>query len=162
MHDIISKLKESNLRGRGGADYPVGQKWQMVKNQNRQSFIICNAAESEPGVFKDGYILDTHPEKVIEGISYALETFPESTAYLYLREDYYDKFYDRLKVLIEGLPITLFKKTGGYLFGEETTVISDIEGENPPRPKLKPPFPAEAGLLGQPTLISHLNSSPSA
>jgi len=156
--DIIPKLKKHKLLGRGGAAFPTGIKWKMVKKaKGERKYIICNAAEGEPGVFKDGYILETCPEEVIEGIKIALETIDNSSAYIYLRKDYYQKFKSSLEKLIQDLPITLFKKTGGYISGEETTVFQAIEGKIE-EPRIKPPYPPQAGLWGYPTLINNVET----
>lgn len=153
--DIISKLKENELCGRGGAAFPTGLKWQMVKSaKTEKKYIICNASEGEPDVFKDGFILENYPEEVIKGIEIALETIDNSSAYIYLRKDYYTKFKDSLEKLIGILPIKLFKKTGGYLAGEETSVFEAIEGKRP-EPRIRPPFPPQAGLFGYPTLVNN-------
>lgn len=153
--DIVSKLKENKLYGRGGAAFPTGLKWQMVKSAKaKKKYIICNASEGEPNVFKDGFILENYPEEVIKGIEIALETIDNSSAYIYLRKDYYKEFKKTLEKLIGNLPIKLFKKTGGYLAGEETSVFETIEGKRP-EPRIRPPFPPQAGLFNCPTLINN-------
>lgn len=156
--DIIEKLKNSNLTGRSGSDFPTGLKWEMVKNaQAEKKYIICNASEGEPSVFKDGFILKNYPEEIINGIKIALETIDNSSAYIYLRKDYYEKFKDKLKKLSKNLPVKLFKKRGGYLAGEETVACQVIEGKRP-EPRLKPPYPTEKGLFDFPTLINNLET----
>jgi len=153
--DIITQLKESKLSGRSGSGFPTGLKWEMVKNeQASEKYIVCNAASGEPKVMKDEYLLQNHPEEIIEGIKIALQTIDRSSAYVYLRKDFYVKFKDNLTELIRGLPITLIKKPGGYLAGEETCVCEAIEGKTP-EPRIKPPFPAQAGIFGCPTLINN-------
>lgn len=155
---IIAKLEKSGLTGRGGASFPVATKWKMVKAaKGKQKYIVCNAAEGEPGTNKDGYLLKNYPEEVANGIRIALETFPGSSAYIYLRKDYYRKFGWKLKRLTKGLPVTLFKKSGGYIAGEETCVIETIEGHTPDT-RIKPPFPPQAGLYGCPTLINNVET----
>lgn len=156
--DIIAKLKKSGLLGRGGAGFPTGLKWKMVKaNKGEKKYIICNGSEGEPGVFKDGFILENFPEEVIQGIKIALETFGNSYAYIYLRKDYCQKFKKKLEGLIRGLPIVLFKKSGGYIAGEETAVIETIE-EKRPEPRVRPPFPTKVGLFGYPTLVNNVET----
>jgi NADH:ubiquinone oxidoreductase subunit F (NADH-binding) len=156
--DIITKLKKDKLLGRGGAAFPTGLKWEMVKSAKaKKKYIICNASEGEPNVFKDGFILKNYPEEVIEGVKIALETIDNSSAYIYLRKDYYAKFKKNLEKLIGNLPIKLFKKTGGYLAGEETSIFEAIEGKRP-EPRIKPPFPPQAGLFDCPTLINNLET----
>ncbi len=156
--DIITKLKKSRLLGRGGAGFPTGLKWEMVNlKKAERKYIICNASEGEPNVFKDGFILANEPEEVIEGIKIALKTFTNSFAYIYLRADYYKKFKEKLEKLTKGLPIALFKKRGGYFAGEETAVIEVIEGKRP-EPRIKPPWPTQVGLWGCPTLVNNVET----
>ncbi|MBU1110961.1 hypothetical protein KKB83_05100 [Patescibacteria group bacterium] len=159
---IIVKLEESGLTGRGGARFPTHLKWKMVKEAKAEKkYIICNAAEGEPGVFKDGYILKNYPQEVVQGIKLALGAIDNSTvavsAYIYLRKDYYQRFKEELEKLTKSLPITLFKKTGGYLAGEETSLLEVIEGRRP-APRIKPPYPPQIGLFGYPTLVNNLET----
>ncbi|MFH0969341.1 MAG: NADH-ubiquinone oxidoreductase-F iron-sulfur binding region domain-containing protein, partial [Patescibacteria group bacterium] len=156
--DIIQKIKESGLAGRGGAGFPTWQKWEAVKNAlGDKKYVICNASEGEPGAMKDGFILENYPEEVVNGVKIALETFRNSEAYIYLRKDYYDKFKEKLVELTKNLPITLFREPGGYLCGEESTLIESIEGHRF-EPRNKPPFPTEKGLYGCPTLVNNLET----
>lgn len=156
--DIIQKIKESGLTGRGGASFPTGDKWEAVKDApGEKKYIIVNASEGEPGVMKDGFILENYPEDIIDGIKIALETFGNSEAYIYLRKNYYDKFKEKLIELTKNLPIILFREPGGYLCGEESTLIESIEG-NRFEPRMKPPFPTEKGLYGCPTLVNNLET----
>ncbi|MCL5411574.1 MAG: hypothetical protein M1150_02445 [Patescibacteria group bacterium] len=156
--DIIIKLRQHNLLGRGGAAYPTWQKWAAVKEaRGKKKYIICNASEGEPNVFKDGFILERYPETVINGIKVALDTFDNSSAYLYLRPAYYQRFSKNLKKLAENLPITLFEKPHLYLAGEETTLLSAIEGKRL-EPRQKPPYPPQSGLFGYPTLINNVET----
>jgi NADH:ubiquinone oxidoreductase subunit F (NADH-binding) len=158
MEDIIEKLKKYNLLGRGGAGFPTGLKWEAVKNaKGEKKFVVCNASEGEPGTFKDGYILENFPDKVISGIKIALETLGAESACVYLRSDYFYKFGHRLKALAGALPLTLFKKAGGYIAGEETSLLEAIEGKRP-EPRMKPPYPVESGLFGFPTLINNVET----
>lgn len=155
---IISKLKKHNILGRSGSGFPVGLKWEIVKQAKaNKKYIVVNGAEGEPNVFKDKYILENYPEEIIQGIKIALETIDNSSAYIYLRKDYYKKFSKDLKKLIKGLPIELFEKTGGYLAGEETVVCQAIEGGKL-EPRIKPPFPSQEGLWGCPTLINNVET----
>jgi len=157
--NIISKLKEQNLLGRGGAGFPTWQKWEMVKKANAsKKYIICNGSEGEPGVFKDGFILGNYLKDVVEGVKIALKIIDNSLAYFYLREDYYQKFKAKLEKLIKGFPIAIFQETGGYLAGEETTLINAIEGKKRLEPRIKPPFPPQSGLFGCPTLINNVET----
>jgi NADH:ubiquinone oxidoreductase subunit F (NADH-binding) len=156
--DIIQKLEKAELKGRGGADFPTALKWKMVKDEVAdKKFVVCNGSEGEPGVYKDGYILENYSGKVLEGINIALKTMGNSSGYIYLRKDYYDKFKDKFKALIDGLPIEVFKKTKGYLCGEETTLLESIEGKRE-EPRLRPPFPTQKGLFGYPTLVNNVET----
>ncbi|MFH0987436.1 MAG: NADH-ubiquinone oxidoreductase-F iron-sulfur binding region domain-containing protein [Patescibacteria group bacterium] len=158
MVNIIEKMKKANLKGRSGAGFPTGSKWEMVeKEKAEKKYIICNASEGDPTAFKDKYILDKYAKDVIEGIKIALETIDNSTAYIYLKKDYFKIFESKLRKLIGRLPITLFKKTGGYLAGEETAILEGIEGRRP-EPRIKPPFPYQKGLFGYPTLMNNVET----
>lgn len=156
--DIIEKLKETGLRGRGGAGFPTWQKWQMVKDApGEKKYVVCNVSEGEPAVFKDGYILERWPEIVIDGIALAMETVGAQKGYLYLRKDYYDKYKNKLQTLIGQRSIELFREPCGYLGGEETTLLESVEKKKC-EPRLKPPYPPQAGLWGCPTLINNLET----
>jgi NADH:ubiquinone oxidoreductase subunit F (NADH-binding) len=158
-HNIVQKLKEQNLLGRGGAGFPAWQKWEIAKNTvSAKKYIICNGSEGEPGVFKDGFILENYPEAVVMGVKIALKEINNSSAYIYLRKDYYKKFKLKLEKLIKDFPIVIFQENGGYLAGEETTLISDIEGKKRLEPKMKPPFPPQSGLFGCPTIVNNVET----
>lgn len=156
--NIIEDLKQANLRGRGGAGFPVWQKWQMVKEAPvGKKYVVCNVSEGEPAVFKDAYILENWPQLVIEGIELAMKEAGAQKGYLYLRKDYYDEFREKMEKIIDKRPIDVFREPGGYLGGEETTLLESIEGKRI-EPRLKPPFPPQAGLFGCPTLINNLET----
>ncbi len=155
---IISKLKKENLLGRSGSAFPTGLKWEAVKNAKaKKKYIICNGSEGEPGISKDGFILKNYLGEVVKGVKIALETINNSCAYIYLRKDYFRQYEKPLKKIIGDSPIIVFKKKGGYLAGEETCVCEVIEGKSP-EPRIKPPFPSQAGLWGCPTLINNLET----
>lgn len=156
--DIISKLKQSQLLGRSGSGFPTGLKWEIVKKAKaKKKYIICNGAEGEPGVFKDHFILKNYLEEVINGVKIALETIDNSAVFIYLRKDYFDKFENQLKEMIKDYPILLFKKKGGYLAGEETSICEIIEGRAG-EPRIKPPQISNVGLFGSPTLINNVET----
>jgi NADH:ubiquinone oxidoreductase subunit F (NADH-binding) len=156
--DIIQKLEEAKLTGRGGASFPTAKKWALIKAiQSEKKYIVCNGAEGEPGVMKDGYLLEHHPDIVIEGIIIALQTFENSEAFLYLNHDYFDRFHEKLEKLIGKKPITLWRKRGKYLGGEETVLCEVIENKFP-SPRHRPPYPAQAGIWGFPTLINNVET----
>ncbi|MFA7169630.1 MAG: NADH-ubiquinone oxidoreductase-F iron-sulfur binding region domain-containing protein [Candidatus Paceibacterota bacterium] len=156
--DVIAKIKEAGLTGRGGASFPTSIKWEAVRSQTAdKKYIICNGSEGEPGVFKDAYLLEKYPEEVAAGIKIALETIDHSLVYVYLNKEYYKKFKSKLEKLFKGLPVVIFEKRWGYLGGEETAVCEVIEGRRPIVRK-KPPFPTEAGLWGFPTIINNVET----
>lgn len=155
---ILKKLNQQKLCGRGGAGFPTGKKWEMFwRAKAEKKYIICNASEGDPQVKKDKFILEHYADEVVGGIKLALESFPQSKAYLYLKKDYYQKFQKKLLRLTKGLPIVLFKKPGDYLAGEETSILEAIEGRRP-EPRFKPPYPIEQGLFNEPTLINNVET----
>lgn len=158
MKNIIAKLKRADLLGRGGANFPTGLKWEAVKKEKAdKKYIICNASEGEPMVFKDKFILENHAEDLIKGIKIALETIDNSSAYIYLNKKYYPKFKKNLEDLSRGLAITLFEKPEGYICGEETTILNVIEGKRH-EPRIKPPYPTQKGLFNCPTLVNNVET----
>jgi len=160
MNNIIQKLKDADLRGRGGAGFPTFLKWEMVKKSSKkEKYVICNASEGEPGVKKDLYLLENYPEKVIEGMMIAIKYLKAKKAFLYLNSEYYDKLNEKLKFLILNLPIELFKKDhdAGYIGGEESALLNHLEGKRV-EPRMKPPFPSENGLWGKATLINNVET----
>jgi NADH:ubiquinone oxidoreductase subunit F (NADH-binding) len=156
--NIISKLKESNLLGRGGAGFPTYLKWDLVKKaKGEKKYVICNASEGEPFVFKDKYIIEKYPEEVISGIVLAMETTGAKEAYFYLNKDYYFRYANKLKKIIGKKNIKLFKKQSGYIGGEESALCESIEGKRA-EPRFKPPYLAEKGLFGCPTLVNNVET----
>ena len=151
--DLIEKLKEVNLLGRGGAGFPTHFKWEAVKQHEDggKIYVIANGSEGEPAVFKDEFVLKKYPEEFIGGIRLALDYFKNSTAVVYLNHNYYDRYSTKLKRFSEGAPIQFFRKTARYIAGDETALLSHIEGARD-EPRTKPPYPAERGLFGRPNL----------
>lgn len=160
MLNIIQKLKKNNLKGRSGSNFPTGKKWEIIKKQkSKEKYIICNAAEGEPGTFKDKYILENYPEEVINGIKIALKTIKAKKAYIYINKEYYKIFHKKLEELIKNTPIELFIKTKeSYLAGEETAACNLIEGKEQVQSREKPPYPTEKGLWNSPTLINNVET----
>lgn len=108
---IIEQLKKESLKGRGGAGFPTGLKWEMVRQaKGEKKYVICNVSEGEPAVTKDKFILDHYPEVAIEGIKIALETIDRSTAYIYLKKEYYKTYRHKLERLTRGLSVQILKK----------------------------------------------------
>lgn len=158
MPDIIEKLKSENLLGRGGAGFPAGLKWEAVKSaKGEKKYVICNASEGELYGSKDKFILENYPEEVINGIKIAINELKAEKAYIYLNKKYYHNLKRKLEKLSKGLPIIIFKKTGNYIAGEETTLLNAIE-EKLKQPRSKPPYPTEKGLFGFPTLINNVET----
>ena len=156
--DIIEELKKYNILGRSGSRFPAALKWQMVKDAKAEKkYIVCNASEGEPKNKKDQYILENSPEYVVEGIKAALGAIPKSSAFIYLKKDYFDKFAPKLEKLSQESNIKVVKKTGGYLAGEETVICEVLEGKKP-EPRIKPPFPTQVGLWGWPTLVNNVET----
>ncbi|MDP2708623.1 MAG: NADH-ubiquinone oxidoreductase-F iron-sulfur binding region domain-containing protein [bacterium] len=155
--DVLEKIKRANLTGRGGAGFSTAKKWEFVKNAaGDKKYIVCNAAEGEPGVMKDGYILEKYGDKVIDGIKLAVNFLKAEKAYLYINRAYAKKLAKKLSALINGAPIEIFIKplSAGYIGGEESALLNAIEGRRI-EPRLKPPFPAERGLWNAPTLVNN-------
>jgi NADH:ubiquinone oxidoreductase subunit F (NADH-binding) len=164
--NILDKIKKAKLVGRGGACFPTALKWSAVAEAmankasgQKVSYVICNAAEGEPGVKKDGYVLEKHPDRVIDGIKIATQFLSAKKAYIYINETYSKKYSKTLKLLIGDSPIVFFIKPrgAGYIGGEESAILNAIEGKKI-EPRLKPPFPPTHGLFGQPTLINNVET----
>jgi NADH-quinone oxidoreductase subunit F len=172
--DVIEIVKKSGLRGRGGAGFPTGMKWGFVpKNLGKPIYLCVNADEGEPGTFKDRIIIEKDPHQLIEGIiisGYALECH---MAFVYIRGEYtyaakvldqaiteaYEKGYLGQNILGSGytLDLSIHRGAGAYICGEETALLESLEGKRG-HPRLKPPFPAVAGLYGSPTVINNVET----
>ncbi|HTE19164.1 MAG TPA: NADH-ubiquinone oxidoreductase-F iron-sulfur binding region domain-containing protein [Armatimonadota bacterium] len=163
----IGVLKESGLRGMGGAGFPTGTKWELVRGApGRVKYVVCNADESEPGTFKDRHILENAPHLVLEGMLLAAEVAGAEEAILYLRHEYpgprvaFAAELERARAagLLEGGPrVRIFDSPGGYICGEETAMLEALEGKRS-EPRNKPPFPGTHGLWGRPTLINNVET----
>jgi len=175
---VVDEVKASGLRGRGGAGFPTGLKWSfMPPVDDRQRFIVCNADESEPGSFKDRYFLEDDPHQVIEGMIIAGYAIGATIGVLYVRGEYYHA-YERCRTAIDearaagvlgtgvlgsgfDFDLILHRGAGAYICGEETALMNSFEGLRA-NPRLKPPFPAQAGVYGRPTTINNVESFASA
>ncbi len=165
MKDIVEKIKEANLIGRGGACFPTALKWEAVNNTKAdKKYVICNCSEGEPGVKKDGYILKKYPEKVIDGMKIAIDFLTDKDmdveAYFYINSDYHKWLKKDFKKLVgSDYKIHLFKKPhgAGYIGGEEGSVINAIEGKRV-EPRLRPPFPTTNGLWNKPTMVNNVET----
>ncbi len=171
---IIQEVKNSGLRGRGGAGFSTGMKWSfMPKNHAKPSYLVVNADESEPGTCKDRDIMRYDPHKLIEGIVLACVAIGSNTSYIYIRGEYYGESSCVQKAIDEAynagligknacgsgydVDIYLHRGAGAYICGEETALLESLEG-NKGQPRMKPPFPAGAGLYGCPTTINNVES----
>jgi formate dehydrogenase beta subunit len=161
---IIQALKTAGLRGMGGAGFPTGAKWQMVRAAiGAPKYVVCNADESEPGTFKDRQILEEVPHLVLEGMGLAARLIGATEGILFLRHE-----YGAAKAAVEQAlpgyhrvpgapPIRIFTSPGGYICGEETALLEAIEGRRA-EPRNKPPFPGTHGLFARPTLINNVET----
>jgi len=173
--EIIDMITQSGLRGRGGAGFPTGLKWKLTRDlrPNEKKYIICNADEGDPGAFMDRSILEGDPHAVIEGMIIAAIAIGANEGYVYIRAEYplaikhlkiaiekaYEKNYLGNNILGSNLSFELHIKegAGAFVCGEETALIASIEGKRG-MPNVKPPFPAESGLWGQPTNINNVET----
>jgi len=158
--NIIKKLKKANLKGRGGAGFPTWLKWDMTKKaKGKYKYVVCNAAEGEPGVLKDKYILEHYPKRVIDGMMIAIDFLKAREGIIYINLDYYKIFRKNLEKITKNKPIKLFCKpsSAGYIGGEETSVLNAVEGKRI-EPRLRPPFPPQVGLWGMPTLVNNVET----
>jgi NADH-quinone oxidoreductase subunit F len=162
---VIRILKDKCLTGRGGAGFPTGLKWEMVKKEDADlKYVICNADEGEPGTFKDRFIIENNPETLVEGILICAYCVGAKKAYIYLRGEY-DYLESKLKKVIKDvlektkpeIEIEIFMGSGAYICGDETAIISSIEGLRG-QPRAKPPYPTVYGLFGKPTVINNLET----
>ena len=171
---VVEEVTKSGLRGRGGAGFPTGLKWATVaKAPSKQKYVICNADEGDPGAFMDRSVLESDPHRVLEGMAIAAYATGANRGYIYCRAEYplavkrlknAIKQAERIGILGQGIMGTTFNFTvevrlgaGAFVCGEETALIHSIEGKRgTPRPR--PPFPAQSGLWGCPTLINNVET----
>ncbi len=156
--DLIEELKKWDILGRSGSNFPMGMKWEMVKNNEaKRKYVICNAAEGELRTHKDHFILKNHAYYVLEGVKEALQVMPAEKGYIYLNGNYFEELEEPLRKLFGENDIEIVEKEGGYIGGEETAAIEVIENGSA-EPRSKPPFPTEKGLWGCPTLVNNVES----
>jgi NADH:ubiquinone oxidoreductase subunit F (NADH-binding) len=165
---LIEELKESGLRGMGGAGFPTGTKWELVaKQEATPKYAICNADESEPGTFKDRQILAEQPHLVLEGLVLGMLATGCAEGWVFIRHEY-EPEEDVLREELErlrglglldeaGVSVGIFTSPGGYILGEESALIECMEGHRG-EPRNKPPFPGVAGLWGKPTLMNSVET----
>lgn len=168
--ELIALVKDSGLRGRGGAGFPTGMKWGFIPKDAPERYLVCNNDEGEPGTFKDRYILELSPHMLIEGMAIAAFAIKAHKAYIYTRCEFYEEIAWMNEAIEEAKKAGFLGKNilgsgfnfeldhyigaGAYICGEETGLLSSLEGKKG-QPKLKPPFPAVSGYLGKPTIINN-------
>lgn len=171
---IVEEVKTSGLRGRGGAGFPTGMKWSfLAKPEGVPRYLVCNADESEPGTFKDRYLMEHLPHLLIEGMITSSFALGANTSYIYIRGEYF--YVSRIlenaiaeayangwlgkNILGSGYDLDLYVQVGGgaYICGEETALLESLEGKRG-NPRIKPPFPAIAGLYGCPTVVNNVET----
>ncbi|MBC7418603.1 MAG: NADH-quinone oxidoreductase subunit NuoF [Pedobacter sp.] len=172
--DIVEEVKKSGLRGRGGAGFPTGMKWSfLAKPEGVARYLVCNADESEPGTFKDRYLMTHIPHALIEGMIVGSFALGAKTSFIYVRGEMMPQIRILEKAIAEakaagflgknilgtGYDLELYVQRGGgaYICGEETALLESLEGKRG-NPRIKPPFPAIAGLYGCPTVVNNVES----
>jgi len=173
--DVANEVKTAGVRGRGGAGFPAGVKWGFIPpNNTKPVYLICNADESEPGTFKDRYIMHQDPHQLIEGLTIAAFAVGAKVAYIYIREEFPEaakiletaieearaKNFVGKDILGKGVEVEIYvhRGAGAYICGEETGLIESLEGKRP-YPRIKPPyFPAAMGLYMCPTIVNNVET----
>lgn len=172
--DVVEEVKKSGLRGRGGAGFPTGLKWSfLAKPEGVSRYLVCNGDESEPGTFKDRYLMTHIPHALIEGMIVSSYALGANTSYIYVRGEMMPQIRILEKAIQEakqagflgnnilgtGYNLELYVQPGGgaYICGEETALLESLEGKRG-NPRIKPPFPAIAGLYGCPTVVNNVES----
>lgn len=172
--DVIEEVKKSGLRGRGGAGFPTGMKWSFLDTRsNNPRYLVCNADESEPGTFKDRYLIDKIPHLLIEGLIVSSYALGANTTFIYVRGEFKQQIGTLNKAIREAyengflghkilgtdfsLDIHVQSGAGAYICGEETALLESLEGKRG-NPRLKPPFPAVKGLYDCPTVVNNVET----
>ncbi|MCB0533748.1 MAG: NADH-quinone oxidoreductase subunit NuoF [Lewinellaceae bacterium] len=172
--DVLEEVKKSGLRGRGGAGFPTGMKWSfLAKPEGVPRYLLCNADESEPGTFKDRYLMEKIPHLLVEGMILSAYALGANTSYIYIRGEYswivfilekaiseaYAKGWLGKNILGSGFDCDLYVNpgAGAYICGEETALIESLEGKRG-NPRIKPPFPAVKGLWQCPTVVNNVET----
>ena len=172
--EVTEEVKKSGLRGRGGAGFPTGMKWSfLAKPEGISRYLVCNADESEPGTFKDRYLMEFIPHLLIEGMIVSSYALGANTSYIYIRGEYawivdileqaiaeakQNGFLGK-NILGKGYDLEMYvqRGAGAYICGEETALIESLEGKRG-NPRIKPPFPAVKGLWGCPTVVNNVET----
>jgi NADH-quinone oxidoreductase subunit F len=172
-NDVLEICDKSGLRGRGGAGFPTGRKWSFLPANNPMRYLVCNCDEAEPGTFKDHMLLEEAPHLVLEGILIGAYGIGCHHAYIYIRGEFkrgYQIFMEAVEEARKAgyigknlfgtgydLELTVHRGAGAYICGEETALLNSLEGKRG-EPRLKPPFPAIAGLYGMPTVVNNVET----
>jgi NADH-quinone oxidoreductase subunit F len=172
-NEVTDVVKNSGLRGRGGAGFPTGMKWSFIDNKNWPHYVVANADESEPGTFKDREIMEGNPLQFLEGLAIASYAVGATAAYVYLRGEFWEvadvldeKIAEMEKAGYLGdnlfgtdysLKIFTHLGAGAYICGEETALLESLEGKRG-QPRVRPPFPPSFGLYGKPTIINNVET----
>ena len=172
---IVAEIRRSGLRGRGGAGFPTGTKWDKVLHHRiKERYFVCNAGEHEPGTFKDRYLLKHYPHQLLEGCLIAAFTVRAKASFIYINQEYEEERANLEKAIEQArtrgllgknvlgtgldLDIELFAGEGTYVAGEETAMLESMQGR-PAMPRQKPPFyPTDFGLYGKPTLVNNVET----
>jgi len=172
--EVVDLVKASGLRGRGGAGFPTGMKWSfMPKEKSKPHYLCCNADESEPGTFKDREIMRWTPHALIEGCAVAMHAIQAEVGYIYIRGEFTEPIRIMEAALAEAykegvlgsnamgsgrrLDLWVHRGAGAYICGEETALMNSIEGRRG-NPRIRPPFPAQAGVFGMPTTVNNVET----
>jgi NADH-quinone oxidoreductase subunit F len=172
--DITNLVKESGLRGRGGAGFPTGMKWSFMKpGDGKPHYLCCNADESEPGTFKDREVMRWTPHALVEGCAIAAYAMGAETTYIYIRGEFTEPLFWMTRAIEEAyddgilganamgtgkrVDMYVHKGAGAYICGEETALMESLEGRRG-NPRIKPPFPAVSGVFGMPTTINNVET----
>lgn len=172
--ELIDLVKRSGLRGRGGAGFPAGSKWEfMPKDPQVQKVVAVNTDEGEPGTFKDRAIVENDPHQIIEGVIIASYAVGANRAYVYIRGEFFMGVKRWIKAIADAyefgflgkdilgsgynLDMSVHRGAGAYICGEETAMLESLEGK-PGNPRRKPPYPAQVGLFAQPTLVHNIET----
>jgi NADH-quinone oxidoreductase subunit F len=172
--DIVDEVKKSNLRGRGGAGFATGLKWTFLPKDVRPRYLCVNADESEPGTFKDRYIIEHDPHMLLEGIAITCYALDMHLAYIYIRGEFPKQALSLERAIAEAneagilgkrllgkadfdLKVHVHRGAGAYICGEESALMESLEGKKG-YPRLRPPFPAVVGLWGKPTIINNVET----
>lgn len=172
--EIVNVVKESGLRGRGGAGFPTGMKWSFMKpGDGKPHYLCCNADESEPGTFKDREVMRWTPHALVEGCAIGAYAMGAETTYIYIRGEFTEPLVMMDRAIREAydagilganamgtgkrLDVHIHKGAGAYICGEETALMNSLEGRRG-NPRIKPPFPAVSGVFGQPTTINNVET----